>query len=80
VKDEQNPVWKNVLHPGWIAAQMTRLIEHNYFHLPAIHTRSRVQNYAKVLVGQQLTLSGHFVKVFEKNGHHYAVVGNLSIW
>jgi hypothetical protein len=61
-------------HPGWLAARMTPLIKHSYWYGPSIHARSQIQHLAPALAGEGVTVTGHFVRAFEENGHHYAEV------
>jgi len=77
IAKDSNPIWNSVIHPGWIAARMTILIEHSMNHLPAIHTHSKIQNLKRPNISQTITTAGHFVTVYERNGHHYAVVDGL---
>lgn len=57
---------------GWIAGQMTWLLEQNYLHLPAIHTRSRIQHLKRLTYEKPITLVGQFVRAYEQKGNHYA--------
>ncbi len=63
-----------VIHPGWIAGRMTRLMHHSFDYGPSIHTRSQIQHLAAIVVGQPAVVAGTFVETFEKNGHNYVVL------
>jgi MaoC like domain len=67
------------IHPGWIAARMTPLLKHSYRYGPSIHTRSQVQNLAPAMVGQVVTVAGHFVRAYEEKGHHHAVLDGVLL-
>lgn len=67
------------LHPGWLAARMTPLIKHNYWYGPSIHARSHIQHLAPAFAGKGVTVAGHFNRVYEEKGHHYAEVDGLIL-
>lgn len=67
------------IHPAWIAAQMTLLIEKSLPHLPAIHTHTKLQMNGIAQSNQTLIFAGRFVDAFEKKNHHYAVVDAVVI-
>ena len=49
---DADPRWRGpsaLLHPGWIAAQMTPMLHHSYDYGPAIHTRTQAQHLAPAL-------------------------------
>jgi acyl dehydratase len=79
---DADPLWageRALVHPGWLAGRMTRLMHHSYDYGPSIHTRSQIQNLAAVEAGQTLAVAGRFVDAFERKGHHYAVVDGLIV-
>lgn len=86
IKDP-NPLWFQrkegssgcIVHPSWITAQMTRMIEKSLPHLPAIHTQSHVQFLNVAYSNQTFITAGHFVKAFERKNHHYAVVDGVVV-
>lgn len=67
------------LHPGWLAARMTPMIHHSYDYKPAIHARSLIQHLAPGYAGQTVTVAGHFLDAYERNGHHYAEVDGVVL-
>ena len=62
------------VHPGWIAGQMIRLLHHTFDYGPAIHAGSHIQFLAPLEAGQTITQAAKIVDVYERKGHHYAVV------
>lgn len=70
---------KPLIHPAWLAGQMTHLLHHSFAYGPAIHTRSHIQHLAPAYAGQTLTVTGFCVQVYERKGHHY-IVNDGSIW
>jgi acyl-CoA thioesterase FadM len=77
-----DPRWSaegGYIHPGWMAARMTPLIHHSYHYGPAIHARSQIQNLRPAKLGQVVTVAGHFLKTYERKGHHYAVVDGVIL-
>jgi hypothetical protein len=58
---------------------MTPLIHHSYDYGPAIHARSQIQNLRPALVGQTVTVAGHFLEQYERKGHHYGVVDGVIL-
>jgi len=79
---DNSPLWTDEggrIHPGWIAARMTPLIHHSYDYGPAIHARSQIQNLSPALIGQSVTVAGHFLEQYERKGHHYAVVDGVIL-
>jgi hypothetical protein len=76
IQRDPSPPWLGegaLVHPGWLAGRMTRLIHHSYDYGPSIHTRSQIQHVAPVFAGQLITACGELVEVFERNRHHYAI-------
>jgi len=67
------------IHPALLVAQMTPLIELSSHHLPAIHTRTKVQHFGRVASGQKLTIHGYLSSVFENSCNCYAVVNGMLI-
>tara|TARA_Y100000310_G_C20671251_1_gene810434 strand:- start:1676 stop:2521 length:846 start_codon:yes stop_codon:yes gene_type:complete len=79
---DANPLYhgdKPLIHPAWLAGQMTRLLHHSYDYGPAIHAKSQIQNLAPAHAGQTLTVTGHCHEVYERKGHHY-IVNDGAIW
>ncbi|MCA9854701.1 MAG: hypothetical protein KC482_14135, partial [Dehalococcoidia bacterium] len=79
---DMDPRWSEeggYIHPGWMAARMTPLIHHSYHYGPAIHARSQIQNLRPARLGQVVTVAGHFLKTYERKGHHYAVVDGVIL-
>ncbi|MCE7927336.1 MAG: hypothetical protein HUU14_09585 [Dehalococcoidia bacterium] len=79
---DEDPLWSGarpLVHPGWMAGRMTRLIHHSFDYGPSIHARSQVQNLARAEAGQTLTVAGVFVDAYERKGHHYAVADGLVL-
>jgi acyl dehydratase len=79
---DPDPRWSEPggrIHPGWLAAQMTPLIHHSYNYGPAIHSRSQLQNLRPALLGQTVTVTGHFLQAYERKGHHYGVVDGVIL-
>lgn len=66
-----------LLHPGWIAARMSPFLHHSFDYAPAIHAHSHIQHLARAEAGQTVTVAGHLVEVYERNGHHYLVADGL---
>lgn len=63
-----------LVHPGWIAGRMTRLMHHSFDYGPAIHATSHIQNLAPFRSGQTITSIGRLADTYERKGHHYAVL------
>ncbi len=77
-----DPRWSaegGYIHPGWMAARMTPLIHHSYHYGPAIHARSQIQNLRPARLDQTVTVCGHFLKTYERKGHHYAVIDGVIL-
>lgn len=72
---DDNPLFTRddppLLHPGWVAGAVTRLLHHSYEYGPAIHSRSHIQHLRRAEAGQTLTVAGHMVRAYERKGHHY---------
>lgn len=68
-----------LIHPAWLAGQMTHLLHHSYNYGPAIHAKSHIQNLAPAHAGQTLMVTGHCREVYERKGHHY-IVNDGAIW
>lgn len=71
---DSNPRWYGpnaLVHPGWIAGRMTRLLHHSYHYSPAIHTRSQIQHLAPFHAGQTVTVAGTFRGTSERKGNHH---------
>lgn len=65
----------SVVHPGTVARQMISLLAHSYeYGRPAIHTESYIQTFARIPADEDVVLCGTFIRAFERNGHHYAVI------
>lgn len=62
-----------LVHPGWIAGRMTRLLFHNFDYGPAIHARSQIQHRGAMLAGHSHSVTGTLVDAYERKGHHYWV-------
>jgi hypothetical protein len=67
------------IHPAWLAARMSPLLHHSYDYGPSIHTRTQLQLLAPAHAGPTLTIAGHFVEAYERNGHHYGVADGLVL-
>ncbi len=70
---------KPLVHPAWLAGQMTHLLHHSYDYGPAIHAKSQIQNLAPAYAGQTLTVTGYCHEVYERKDHHY-IVNDGAIW
>lgn len=60
-------------HPAWLASQPIHLLHHSYSYGPAVHTASRIQHCAPILVGADLVIAGRCVEAFARKGHEYIV-------
>ena len=79
---DHNPPWVGEgarIHPGWLAGRMTRFLHHNYEYGPSIHASSQIQHLAPLLAGQTITVAGSIEQVYERKGHHYAIVDGLVL-
>jgi hypothetical protein len=79
---DRNPLYhgdRPLIHPAWLAGQMTHLLHHSYNYGPAIHAKSHIQNIAPAHAGQALTVTGHCRQVYERKGHHY-IINDGAIW
>jgi RimJ/RimL family protein N-acetyltransferase len=79
---DADPRWRGpgaLLHPGWIAAQMTPMLHHSYDYGPAIHTRTQAQHLSLAFADQTVTFAGGFVQAFERKGDHYAVIDGVML-
>ncbi|MEO6398183.1 MAG: hypothetical protein ABIP13_06910 [Tepidiformaceae bacterium] len=74
---EENPLYVGanaIVHPWAVARHMMRLLSYSYdYGKPSIHISSHVQNLKRIPVGTELVLTGHFVRAYERHGHHCAV-------
>ena len=68
-----------LLHPGWIAAQMTPMLHYSYDYGPAIHTRTQAQHLVSALADQRVTFAGRFAEAFERKGDHYGVIDGVML-
>ncbi|MDP6607107.1 MAG: hypothetical protein QF664_12745 [Dehalococcoidia bacterium] len=68
-----------LIHPGWLAARMSPFMHHSFEYAPSIHAHSHIQHLARAEAGQTVTVAGHLVEVYERNGHHYLVADGLII-
>ncbi len=81
-ENDDDPLWSGarpLVHPGWMAGRMTRLLHHSFDYGPSIHARSQLQNLARAEAGQALTVAGVLVDAYERKGHHYAVADGLVL-
>jgi len=71
----QNPP----VHPGWVADQISHLIQHSDRRLPAVHTNTKLQFFSRLISGQRVTTTGHFRRGYDKNSNHYCVVDGMLL-
>ncbi len=73
---DDNARWRGegaLVHPGWIAGRMTRLLFHSYNYGPAIHARSQIQHRGAMLAGKRHSVTGIVIDHFDRKGHNYLV-------
>lgn len=79
---DANPLYHGetpLIHPAWLAGQMTHLLHHSYSYGPAIHAKSQIQHLAPAYAGQTLIVTGYCQAVYERKNHHY-IVNDGAIW
>jgi len=79
---DHNPLYHGdtpLIHPAWLAGQMTHLLHHSYDYGPAIHAKSHIQNLAPAYAGQIVIVTGHCREVYERKRHHY-IINDGAIW
>lgn len=62
------------LHPGWIAVRPVPFLHHSFDYGPALQVRSEIQVSAPAYAGQRVVTAGRLREVYERKGHHHAVV------
>lgn len=87
-KTENSNLWFDFMHPGWLSARMTIVLNQSLKHLPAIHTRSQIQHIDLSLTNnnkrtidqlEPIVTFARFINTFksEKSGNENAVVDGL---
>jgi hypothetical protein len=72
VKDH-HAIYRQLLHPGWLASQADRILAANFDLPPWIHVSSSVQKYRSHSPECTVQIRGCVKDKFERKGHHFAV-------
>jgi hypothetical protein len=73
IRDHQ-PIYQQLLHPGWLLSQANLILTANYDVNTWIHVASVVQKYHAQDAECVVETRGRIADKFERHGHHYAVL------
>ena len=76
---DHHPLYRQILHPGWLLSQANLILAANYDLPPWIHVSSIVQNYHTQDKECVVETRGRVQDKFERGGHHFIVV-DLAIF
>jgi hypothetical protein len=72
---DHHPIYRELVHPGWLLSQGDLILTSNYDLPPWIHVSSAVQNYHAQEQECTVETRGRVLEKFESRGDHYIVVG-----
>lgn len=71
---DHHPIYRELLHPGWILSQADLILTANYDMPPWIHVSSAVQNYHAQEQECTVETRGCVLEKFELRGNHFIVL------
>ncbi len=73
---DDNRIWQETAHPGWLAGQMNVLIEESYAHYPAIHIGTKLQYHKRIPLNVTLRFEAKVMPHSRvlSNGRHLIVI------
>jgi hypothetical protein len=71
---DHNPIYSQIVHPGWLLTQANLILAANYDLPPWIHVSSAIQNYHAQDKECIVETRGKVRDRFERGGHHFVVV------
>ena len=71
---DHHPIYRQLLHPGWLLSQANKILSSNYELTAWIHASSLVQHYHTQESECVVETRGRVAEKFERNGHHYVVL------
>jgi acyl dehydratase len=71
---DHHPLYRQVMHPGWLLSQANLIFAANYSLPPWIHVSSAVQNYHALSDEGEVETRGRIENKYEEKGAHYIVL------
>jgi len=71
---DHHPIYRELVHPGWLLSQANLILTTNYELPPWIHVSSAVQNYHAQEQECTVTTRGRVLEMFEQRGNHFIVL------
>jgi hypothetical protein len=71
---DHHPIYRQLLHPGWLLSQANRIFAANYELTAWIHVSSMMQHFHAQDAECVVETRGRIVEKFERNGHHHVVL------
>jgi hypothetical protein len=71
---DHHPIYRQLVHPGWLLSQANLILTANYDLPPWIHVSSAVQNYRAQEQECTVETRGRVLEKFESRGNHYIVL------
>jgi hypothetical protein len=71
---DHHPIYRELVHPGWLLSQADLILTANYDLPPWIHVSSAVQNYHAQEQECTVTTRGRVLEKFEQRGNHFIVL------
>jgi hypothetical protein len=71
---DHHPIYRELVHPGWLLSQANLILTANYDLPPWIHVSSAVQNYHAQEQECTVTTRGRVLDKFELRGNHFIVL------
>jgi hypothetical protein len=71
---DHHPIYRQLVHPGWLLSQADLILTANYTLPPWIHVSSAVQNYHAQEQECTVETRGRVLEKFESRGDHYIVL------
>jgi hypothetical protein len=71
---DHHPLYRQVMHPGWLLSQADLILAANYSLPPWLHVSSAVQNYHALSSEGEVETRGRVENKYEEKGAHYVVL------
>jgi hypothetical protein len=71
---DHHPIYRQLVHPGWLLSQANLILTANYNLPPWIHVSSAVQNYHAQEQECTVETRGRVLEKFESRGNHFIVL------
>jgi len=71
---DRHPIYRELVHPGWLLSQANLILTANYDLPPWIHVSSAVQNYHAQEQECTVETRGRVLEKFELRGNHFIVL------